>query len=158
MNINNNNGNNGNNGSAAVGAAPPKQFIKKTIKESITTGPGQQYPYPMNATTGTLMKNVDIGNGKGKFSHSLTDRQSQTAMSSGQAITYRRSYKINTINPKYKAAQTRAEVNELRRLFAKMGSTGPMNNAGGGKKRKTLRSTRRRRHTKRKTHRGTRRR
>jgi hypothetical protein len=152
------------NGSGASGAsgaserAPPKQFIKKTIEESVTTGPGQQYPYPMNAT-GMLMKNVDIGNGKGKFSHSLTPRQSQTAMSSGEAITYRRSYKINALNPKYTAAQTRAEVNELSNLFGKMGSTGSMDNVGGGgKKRKTVHSTRRHRHTKRKTHRGTRRR
>ena len=101
MNINNNsNNNNGSAASAASGAsgrAPPKQFIKKTINESVTTGPGQDFPYPMNATTGMLMKNIDIGNGKGKFSHSLTDRQSQTAMSTGQAITYRRSYKINSI-------------------------------------------------------------
>ena len=121
------------NASGASGRAPPKQFIKKTIEESVTTGPGQQYPYPMNATTGKLMKNVDMGNGKGKFSHSLTDRLSQAAMSSGEAITYIRSYKINAINPKYKAAQTRAEVNELSSLFSKMGSMG--NNAGGGKRR-----------------------
>ena len=161
MNINNNSNNN--NGSAASGAsgasgrAPPKQFIKKTINESVTTGPGQDFPYPMNATTGMLMKNVDIGNGKGKFSHSLTDRQSQTAMSTGQAITYRRSYKINSINPKYKAAQTRAKVNELSSLFGKMGSID--NNSGGGKRRRH-RSTKRhhnkshKRHTKRRhTHR-----
>lgn len=151
MNINNNT----NNGSAAVMAVPPKQFIKKTIKESVTTGPGQEFPYPMNATTGMLMKNVDIGNGKGKFSHILTDRQSQTAMSTGQAITYRRSYKINAINPKYKAAQTKAKVNELSNLFGQMGSMD--NNVGGGKKHKTLRNIRRRRHTKCKTHHSTRR-
>ena len=145
---------NGSGASGASGRAPPKQFIKETIEESVTTGPGQLYPYPMNAT-GMLMKNVDIGNGKGKFSHSLTPRQSQTAISTGQAIPYRRSYKKNKLNPKYTAAQTRAEVNELSSLFRKMGSD---NNAGGGgKKRKTLHSTRRRRHTKRKTHRGTRR-
>lgn len=132
--MNNNEMGNASGASGASGAserAPPKQFIKKTIEESVTTGPGQQYPYPMNATTGTLMKNVDIGNGKGKFSHSLTDRQSQTAMSSGQAITYRRSYKINAINPKYKAAQTKAKVNELSSLFGKIGSI-----AGGGKRRR----------------------
>ena len=118
-----NNSNNSNiemaNGSAAARAAP-KQLIKKTIQESVTTGPGQQYPYPMNAT-GRLMKNVDTGNGKGKFSHSLTDRQSQMAMSSGQAITYSRSYKINAINPKYVAAQSRAQVNELSGLFGQLG-------------------------------------
>jgi hypothetical protein len=154
--MNNSEMGNGSGASGASGRAPPKQFIKKTIEESVTTGPGQQYPYPMNAT-GMLMKNVDIGNGKGKFSHSLTPRQSQTAMSSGEAITYRRSYKINALNPKYTAVQTRAKVNELSNLFGKMGS---MDNSvdGGGKKRKTLHSTRRHRHTKRKTHRGTRRR
>ena len=154
--MNNNEMGNGSGASGASGRAPPKQFIKKTIEESVTTGPGQQYPYPMNATTGMLMKNVDIGNGKGKFSHSLTPRQSETAMSTEQAITYRRSYKINALNPKYAAAQTRAKVNELSNLFGKMGSM-DNNVGGGGKKRKTLHSTRRHRHTKRKTHRGTRR-
>ena len=136
---------NGNNGAPA--GAPPKQFIKKTIKEEVITGPGQQFPYPINAT-GKLLKNVNAMNGKGKFFHSLTSRQAETETAAGRPVVYKREYKMNVENPKWRALQTRAAVNNLSGMFGRMGY------GGKSKRRHTKRRSTRRRHTK---HRHTRR-
>ena len=118
--------------SANMGAAkvskPPSQFINKTITETVVVGPDN---YPRDAT-GNILKVVSTGDGKGDFSHSLTDRQVSQTVGAAGAITYTRSYTIPVQNPKWAAAKGRANMNALANMFGKT--------LGG--KRKTRRSKR----------------
>lgn len=93
-----------------------KQFINKDITEEVVTGPGQQFGYPINES-GTLKKVVNTRNGKGTFSHSLTTRQSNSAVAEGKPITYKRVVKMSVINPRWAAAEHRREVNNLSSLL-----------------------------------------
>ncbi len=109
------------------GSKPPSQFINKTITETVTVGPEN---YPRDAT-GNILKIVSTGDGKGDFSHSLTDRLLSKTVSEGGIIVYTRSYTIPVQNPKWVAAKTRANMNDLADMFRGMGG-----------KRKTRRSKR----------------
>ena len=108
------------------GRRAPKQFINKNIIEEVITGPaGQQFGYPINVD-GTLKKVVNTGNGKGTYSHNLTARQSNIAVSTGKPITYKRVLKTSVVNPKWAAAEHRREVNNLSSLL----NSAKMTNAG----------------------------
>ena len=93
-----------------------KQFINKDITEEVVTGPGQQFGYPINES-GTLKKVVNTRNGKGTFSHSLTTRQSNSAVAEGKPITYKLVVKMTVTNPRWAAAEHRREVNNLSSLL-----------------------------------------
>ena len=107
------------------GRRAPKQFINKNIIEEVITGPGQQFGYPINES-GTLKKVVNNHNGKGTYSHNLTSRQSNIAVSTGKPITYKRVLKMTVTNPRWAAAEHRREVNNLSSLF----NSARMTNAG----------------------------
>jgi len=93
-----------------------KQFINKNIIEEVVTGPGQQFGYPINVN-GQVKKIVNIGNGKGTYSHNLTSRQSNSVIRNGKPITYKRVVKMSVLNPKWAAAEHRREVNNLSSLL-----------------------------------------
>jgi len=103
----------------------PKQFINKNIIEEVVTGPGQQFGYPINVY-GQVKKIVNLDNGKGTFSHNLTERQRNSAVRHDKPITYKRVVKTSVLNPKWAAAEHRREVNNLSSLFnsAKMTNGG----------------------------------
>lgn len=102
-----------------------KQFINKNIVEEVVTGPGQQFGYPINVY-GQVKKIVNLDNGKGTFSHNLTERQRNSAVRHDKPITYKRVVKMSVVNPKWAAAEHRREVNHLSSLFnsAKMTNGG----------------------------------
>jgi hypothetical protein len=106
-----------NNANMGTGAKPPAQFINKSITETIVVGPDY---YPRDIS-GNILKVVSTGDGKGDFSHSLTDRQVSMAVTKGELITYTRSYTIPVQNPKWVAAKGRENMNELTKMFGSMG-------------------------------------
>jgi hypothetical protein len=93
-----------------------KQFINKNIIEEVVTGPGQQFGYPINVY-GQVKKIVNAPNGKGSYSHNLTERQRNSVIRIGKPITYKRVVKTSVLNPKWAAAEHRREVNNLSSLF-----------------------------------------
>jgi len=93
-----------------------KQFINKNIIEEVVTGPGQQFGYPINVN-GQVKKIVNIGNGKGTYSHNLTERQRNSVIRNGKPITYKRVVKMSVLNPKWAAAEHRRNVNNLSSLL-----------------------------------------
>ena len=109
-----------------------RQYIDKNITEEVITGPAQQFGYPINGD-GKLKKTVNTGNGKGHFSHTLTDRQSNIAVSEGKPITYKRTYKMSVLNPRWVAAEHRREVNNLGGLFGSIQMTNRANMTNGGR-------------------------
>lgn len=93
-----------------------KQFINKNIIEEVVTGPGQQFGYPINVY-GQVKKIVNVPNGKGSYSHNLTERQRNSVIRNGKPITYKRVVKMSVPNPKWVAAEHRREVNNLSSLL-----------------------------------------
>jgi hypothetical protein len=121
-----------------------KQFINKNIVEEVVTGPGQQFGYPINVY-GQVKKIVNIGNGKGTFSHNLTERQRNINVAKRKPITYKRVVKMSVPNPKWAAAEHRREVNNLSSLF----NSAKMTNGG---RHKTKHGKRHKKRVSRKTH------
>jgi len=126
------------------GRRAPKQFINKNIVEEVVTGPGQQFGYPINVY-GQVKKIVNVPNGKGSYSHNLTERQRNSVIRNGKPITYKRVVKMSVLNPKWAAAEHRREVNNLSSL---LNSTSMAN----GGRHKTKHGKRHKKRLARKTH------
>jgi hypothetical protein len=109
-----------------------RQYIDKNITEEVITGPAQQFGYPINGD-GKLKKTVNTGNGKGEFSHNLTLRQINSNVAKGKPITYKRTYTMSVLNPRWVAAEHRREVNNLGGLFGSIQMTNRANMANGGR-------------------------